>query len=43
MAAPAEGIENFFNTILGMLGATSLEEVVGGGIDFSSLFALLGM
>jgi len=43
LASPAEGIENFFNTIVGMLGATSLEEVVGGGIDFGALFALLGL
>jgi len=43
LEAPAEGIENFFNTIVAMLGATSLEEVVGGGINFSALFALLGL
>jgi len=42
LAAPAEGIENFFNTIIGMLGVTSLEEVIGGDLDFSSLFAALG-
>lgn len=43
LSAPAEGIANFFNTIVGMLGATSLDEVVGGGIDWSALFALLGL
>jgi len=43
MAAPAEGIENFFNTIMGMLGVTSLTEVTDGAVDFSSLFALLGL
>ena len=43
MASPAEGIENFFNTIVGMLGVTTLEGVLEGGIDFSALFALLGL
>jgi len=43
MDAPAEGIENFFNTIVGMLGVSSLEEVVGGDMNFSALFALLGL
>lgn len=43
LTAPAEGIENFFNTIVGMLGVSSLEEVVGGDVNFSSLFALLGL
>ncbi|MFC2083220.1 hypothetical protein ACFLSG_04195 [Candidatus Bipolaricaulota bacterium] len=43
MASPAEGIENFFNTIMGMLGITSLTEVVGGDVDWSALFTMLGM
>ncbi|MBU0596196.1 hypothetical protein KJ567_05900 [Candidatus Bipolaricaulota bacterium] len=43
MASPAEGIENFFNTVVGMLGVTTLEGVLTGGIDFSALFAALGM
>jgi len=43
MTAPAEGIENFFMTIVGMLGVTSLEEVIGGDLDFSALFAALGL
>ena len=43
LTAPAEGIANFFGTIVGMLGATSLEEVVGGSVDFAALFALLGL
>ncbi len=43
MAAPAEGIENFFNTIVGMLGVTTLEGVLEGGIDFSALFEALGL
>ncbi len=43
MASPAEGIENFFNTIVGMLGVTTLEGVLEGGIDFTALFALLGL
>lgn len=43
MASPAEGIENFFNTIMGMLGITSLSEAVTGSVDWSALFAALGM
>jgi hypothetical protein len=43
MASPAEGIENFFNTIMGMLGVTELSEVVAGAVDFGALFELLGM
>ena len=43
MASPAEGIENFFNTIVGMLGVTTLEGVLEGGIDFSALFDALGL
>jgi len=43
MASPAEGIENFFNTIMGMLGVTSLAEAVTGDVDWSSLFTALGM
>jgi len=43
LEAPAEGIENFFNTIVGMLGVSSLEEVVGGDMNFSALFAFLGL
>lgn len=43
MSAPAEGIENFFNTIVGMLGVTSLEELLQGEVDFGALFALLGL
>jgi len=43
MSSPAEGIENFFATIVGMLGATSLEDVLEGGINFGALFALLGL
>jgi hypothetical protein len=43
MASPAEGIENFFNTIMGMLGVTELSDVIGGDVDFSSLFGLLGI
>lgn len=42
MAAPAEGIANFFNTLVGMLGATSLDDVLHGDVDFSALMALLG-
>jgi len=43
MASPAEGIENFFNTIMGMLGVTSLGEAVTGDVNWSALFAALGM
>jgi hypothetical protein len=43
MTSPAEGIENFFNTIVGMLGVTTLDGVLEGGIDFSALFNLLGL
>lgn len=43
MTAPAEGIANFFNTLVGMLGATSLEDVTQGSVNFAALFALLGI
>jgi len=43
MSSPAEGIENFFNTIVGMLGVTDLAGVLQGGIDFSALFGALGL
>ena len=43
MSSPAEGIENFFNTVVGMLGVTTLDGVLEGGIDFSPLFDLLGL
>jgi hypothetical protein len=43
LASPAEGIENFFNTIVGMLGVTTLEGVLQGGINFSALFNALGL
>jgi len=42
MAAPAEGIANFFSTLVGMLGATSLEDVLHGGVDCPELLVLLG-
>jgi len=43
LASPAEGIENFFNTIVGMLGVTDLAGVLEAGIDFSALFEVLGL
>lgn len=43
MAAPAEGIANFFNTIMGMLGVTDLSDVLEGDVDFSALLMLLGI
>jgi hypothetical protein len=43
MSAPAEGIQNFFNTIVGMLGVSDLQGLLGGGVDFSSLLQALGL
>jgi hypothetical protein len=43
MSAPAEGIQNFFSTIVGMLGVTDLQSLVGGSVNFGALFALLGL
>lgn len=43
LSAPAEGIQNFFNTIVGMLGVTSLDGLLGGDVDFSALFKVLGL
>jgi hypothetical protein len=43
MASPAEGIENFFGTIVGMLGVTSLGDLLQGSVDFSALFNALGL
>ncbi len=42
MSAPAEGIANFFNTMVGMLGVTDLNGLLGGDVDFSALLTLLG-
>ncbi len=43
MSAPAEGIQNFFSTIVGMLGVTNLQGLLDGAVDFSSLFQALGL
>jgi len=43
LSAPAEGIENFFNTIVGMLGVTSLDTLLGGDVNWSALLTLLGL
>jgi hypothetical protein len=43
MSAPAEGIENFFNTLVGLLGATSLNDVMNGDVNFTALFTLFGL
>jgi len=43
LTAPAEGIENFFNTLVGMLGVTTLDELLQGQVDLSALLALLGL
>ena len=42
MSAPAEGIANFFSTLVGMLGASTLDDVLHGDVDFSALMALIG-
>jgi len=43
MTAPAEGIQNFFNTLVGMLGVTSLDELMTGSVNMSPLLKLLGL
>ncbi len=43
LTAPAEGIENFFNTLVGMLGVTTLEELLQADVDLSALLALVGL
>lgn len=43
LSAPAEGIQNFFGTIVGMLGVTSLDGLLGGSVNFGALFAVLGL
>lgn len=43
MTAPAEGIQNFFNTMIGMLGVTSLEGLMQGQVNLSALLSLLGL
>jgi len=43
MSSPAEGIENFFNTVIGMLGVTSLDDLLNGAVDFSALLKLVGL
>ncbi len=43
MSAPAAGIQNFFGTIVGMLGVTDLGGLLGGDVDFSSLLTALGL
>ncbi len=43
LSAPAEGIQNFFNTIVGMLGVTDLQGLLGGDVNFNALFVALGL
>jgi len=43
MTSPVDGIENFFSTILGMLGVTTLESVLQGDLNWSALLAMLGL
>ncbi len=43
MTAPAEGITNFFKTLIGMLGVITLDDILLGDVDFAALLALLGI
>jgi len=43
MSAPAEGIANFFNTLVGSLGVTNLDELLHGDVDFTALLQALGL
>jgi len=43
LTAPAEGIENFFNTLVGMLGVTDLGSLMQSDVDLSALLGLLGL
>jgi len=43
MSSPAEGIENFFNTVIGMFGVTSLDDLLSGPVDFSALLHMIGL
>jgi len=43
MSTPAEGIANFFNTLVGSLGATNLDQVLHGDVDFTALLQALGL
>jgi hypothetical protein len=43
MTAPAEGIQNFFNTMIGMLGVTDLQGLLTSQVNLSALLTLLGL
>ncbi len=43
MSAPAEGIANFFNTLVGSLGVTDLNQLLHGDVDFTALLKALGL
>ncbi len=43
MSAPAQGIENFFNTLVGTLGVKTLDELLHSKVNFSALFKALGL
>lgn len=43
MSAPAEGIENFFNTLVGTLGVKSLDDLLHSNVNFTALFHALGL
>ncbi len=43
MSAPAEGIANFFNTLVGSLGVTNLDQLLHGDVDFTALLQALGL
>ncbi|MCD5416700.1 hypothetical protein LR032_06440 [Candidatus Bipolaricaulota bacterium] len=43
MTAPAIGIANFFATLAGMFGATTVDDILRGDINFDALLAILGL
>lgn len=43
MNSPAEAIQNFFNTMIGMLGVTDLQGLLQGQVNMSALLNLLGL
>jgi len=43
MSAPAEGITNLFNTLVGTLGVKTLDELLSSDVDFTALFKALGL
>lgn len=43
MNSPAEAIQNFFNTMIGMLGVTDLQGLLQSQVNLSALLNLLGL